>query len=53
MNELRKTAIKNPISSNGNTISVSATSTPQEWKTYRKNLQKDISYQSTMEMLYK
>ena len=52
MNELRKTAIKNPISSNGNTISVSSTSTLQEWKTYRKTLQQDSSYQSTMEMLY-
>lgn len=58
MNELRKTAMKTPLSTQdnqGNTISiiVSPTSTPQEWKTYRKTLQEDSSYQSTMEMLYK
>lgn len=57
MNELRKAAISTPLSSQdaqGNpiTISISSTSTPQEWKTYRKTLQQDSSYQTTMETLY-
>lgn len=57
MNELKKAAIRTPLSSQdsqGNpiTITVSPTSTPDQWKTYRKTLQQDSSYQTTMEMLY-